>query len=857
MTRWMLPIGLLLSALPAQDNLHYDFETVTALTDLPALQANRGNTLSLVSPGHGDSKQALLVESPAPSKYAQVAFKQPLTLVRNLVLSFDVRAESPDATNYVGILFSDQNNKTYFASVPFEPGWRHHELVVSAFHPVDGGRFALGMEFKQFTIYGRAKADSGARMKVWLDNVTVAPHVTEGKMADLRVSTANPPLFNWPAQQGAVTVAWSQDPAFAAAATTTAEVRDNWYTPPQPPAPGRWYWRYSRNDEFRDGWSDTMPVEITPEAHRFSPGAISLDELSRRPHPRLLNAAAERASLNAEQRAALCREAERVFQENIADDCPIWVEGDPRWPTWIDWYGKAHGGITSRAGTRLQRLATILMRTGDPQVREWTRALALKASKWDPEGGSNPGRGDIGAHHFERGLNWCYDALAEDPTTPELPAIRAALEVRAGQFWKRLNPFRGNEFNNHSWLNAFGLAESGLVLAGESPEAGAWARFVLELFVGRFLCALGYQGDNNEGISYWAYGLSFVVDYAAMMKRVVGVDLYRHPWLAQTARFPLYTTPPNAYAVSFADTGQPNHGTKGPAATREVLGLARETGDPYALWYAGAREPVAGVAPKPPVDIPQSIWYRFIGWAIHNTSLLDGRDGVTVAMRSGPFYAGHQHEDLNGFVIHAYGEKLAIDGGHYDWYGSAQFKNWSTLTRAHNSILVNGRDQGSREKGADGQITAWFDSPEYGYSVGRVADPDVYAGQVERWDRALLFLKPGLLIVRDTLAATAGPARWDWLLQSVGEIRTDPAQQTFTLTSGEAALSGQFVAPSDLDLAVTSGFPDNAQPVDRYSTRPSPPERTPLEYHLTVTPRAPRQNEEFLAVMAIDRAAEA
>ena len=66
------------------------------------------------------------------------------------------------------------------------------------------------------------------------------------------------------------------------------------------------------------------------------------------------------------------------------------------------------------------------------------------------------------------------------------------------------------------------------------------AELVRQLYVGRFLCCLGYQGDNNEGIAYWGYGLMFIVDYADELKAVCGINLYKHPWLSQTARFLMY-----------------------------------------------------------------------------------------------------------------------------------------------------------------------------------------------------------------------------------------------------------------------------------------------------------------------------
>ncbi len=846
---------LLATRAPAQDDLlFYDFEQGADLAAYPALDPSGDVEARIVSPGADGAGHCLLVANPRPSRYDGVLLRQSFEHRKNLLLSFDYRAEIEQGKEaaYIGIIFYDTDDKQFWGSVPFQSDWRHAEVAVAGLSPTNEGSLRLGQVFHRISLYGRAQGDQEALMRVWIDSLRITTKPRESVLSDRsRVSTANPPLFDWPRSDGASRLQFSPSPDFPPDSTTAVEVSRNWHLPDAPLDPAVWYWRTWTSTPLAEGWSDIERLEIPPEAHRFRAAPLPVAELAERPHPRLLDAQRERAALDDAALAALVGKAEALYKQGVPDDCPVWVEGDPRWPTWIDWYGKAHGGITSRTGRRLEDLGRLCAITGDERVRQWTRELALKAAAWDPDGGSAMSRGDIGAHHFLRGLNWCYDALHDYLPDDERARLRDIIIRRAGRFWDRLNPFRGSAENNHAWLQTYGLAECGVVLLGEHPEAEQWLTYSLDLYVGRFLCALGYQGDNNEGISYWDYGLYFVTDFADMMREVCGVDLYAHPWLAQTARFPMYCAPPGAWAVSFADTSQPNHGVRGPACQGRVGELAVRTRDPYALWYSGAREPVEGLEPRPPVDLPQSIWYRYIGWAIFNTSLVDGRDGVTFALRSGPFYAGHQHEDLNAFVLHAYGEKLALDGGHYDWYGSAHFKGYSTLTRAHNSILVNGQDQGSRKAGADGRIAAYFDSPGYGYVVGDVSDPDVYAGRVTRFDRRVLFVKPGYVVIHDLLAAAQGPARWDWLLHTAADIRTDAANRAFAVTSGEASLSGRFLAPTDVSLQVTKGYP--VEPVDRYSTNPLPPERYVDEWTLTATPAQERAEEDLLVVLRVSR----
>jgi hypothetical protein len=877
---WMLA-SCAAASLSAESGVvfRFDFESGAELRKYPELSFNKETGAAIVGPGAGGSGHALRLRNLEPARYAQVGIKRPFPLQKNLVLSFDHREEVEGGeASYLGTLFYDTAGKSWFNGDNFGPKWKHTEIVLGEMHSSNSGVLALGKVMERINLYGRSKGDTKAVMTVWLDNITLRVQPPSARQSDeVRTSTSNPPFFNWPRAKGEMKLQYSTDPSFPDAKTTTVAVAQNFHTPPKPLTPGLWHWRLWTSSELSEGWSEVRRVNIVPEAHRFTTKPVPVAKIVASPRPRVIDLAAARKEHAGKSDAALVKSAEKFHRHGVPGDPPRYAPGNPDWPTWIDWYGKVAGGITGGTGRRLQQIAQLAALTRDPQVIAWTKEMALAAAAWNPKGGSAMEVGDIGAQHLLRGLSWCYDALHDSLTDAERVKLRAVIVERAEQFWTRLNPFRSNEFNNHAWLQTLALAEAGFVLIGEHDEAAAWAEFSRQLYLGRFLCCLGYQGDNNEGIGYWGYGLLFVIDYGDMMRHVCGIDLFQHPWLNQTARFPMYCAPPGAWAVSFADTAKPNHGVRGPAEQRQVRDLAVRTRDPYALWYSGATNAVDGLAPKPPTDLPQSIYYRHIGWVIFNTSLADGLENSTFAMRSGPFYAGHQHDDQNGFVIHAYGEKLAIDSGYYDWWGSPHFKGYSTLTCAHNALLVNGKDQAHMEKGADGRIAAYFDSPSYGYTVGDASNPAVYLGQLKRFDRRALFIKPGFVVIHDLLQSSAAPTRYDWLLHAVAPIETDAASQSFALgnpvgadvrrlpssdskqgllTSAptpRATLRGRFLSPSKLTLAVTKGYP--VEPVDGYSTRPVPPEKYAHEWTLTATCTAPAVNEDIVTAMQIRRLA--
>ena len=845
-------------ALAAGDDgavFQYDFENGAELRQYAGLSWS-GIEAAIVEPGAGGG-HALRLRNLKPGRYTQLTLQHPFPVQKNLVLSFDHReeVEGGEAT-YLGVMFKDGAGKEWLRQEKFGPDWKHAEVALAELHSPNGGVLELGKILERVNLYGRAKGDSKVVMTVWLDNITLRVQARTSRLSDdIRTSTSNPPFFNWRRVQGASKLQYSTDSGFPEAKTTTVTVGENFYTPPQPIAPGLWYWRVWVLSDLGDIWSETRRVNIVPEAHRFITGPVPVAKIAASPRPHVIDLDAARKEHAGRDRAALVKMAEKIHRSGVPADPPRYAPGNPDWPTWIDWYGKVAGGITGRTGRKLQQIGQIAALTRDPQVQAWAKEMAFAAAAWDPKRGSAMDAGDIGAQHLLRGLDWCYDALHDDLSGEERATLRAAIVARALQFWNHLNPFRGTEANNHAWLQTLALADAGFVLIGEHDEAAAWTEFSRQLYLGRFLCCLGYQGDNNEGIGYRGYGLGFVIEYGDLMRHVCGVDLFQHPWLNQTARFPMYCAPPGAWAVSFADTAKPNHSVKGPAEQRQVRDLAVRTRDPYALWYGSPTNAVDGLTPKPPTDLPQSIHYRHIGWVIFNTSLADGLENSTFAMRSGPFYAGHQHDDQNGFVIHAYGEKLAIDSGYYDWWGSPHFLAYSTTTRAHNTVLVNGKCQAHMQKGADGRIADYYDSPAYGYTVGDASNPAVYSGQIKRFDRRALFIKPGLVVIHDLLQSAGAPARYDWLLHAVAPFETDAAAQSFTLGFECAALRGRFLAPAGLTMAVTKGYP--VEPVDGYSTRPVPPEKYCHEWTLTTTPARPAIHEDFVAAMQIRRLAPA
>ncbi len=113
------------------------------------------------------------------------------------------------------------------------------------------------------------------------------------------------------------------------------------------------------------------------------------------------------------------------------------------------------------------------------------------------------------------------------------------------------------------------------------------------------------------------------------------------------------------------------------------------------LWFA-----TDGKKGRPPEYL--SYAFPYAGAAVFRTSW--ARDAVWGYMDCSPYGRGHQHEDRLNVLISAYGKNMLIEPGNYA-YDTSEMRKYVLSTRAHNAILVDGREQLTRR--------VWKWKPEY------------------------------------------------------------------------------------------------------------------------------------------------
>jgi len=199
-------------------------------------------------------------------------------------------------------------------------------------------------------------------------------------------------------------------------------------------------------------------------------------------------------------------------------------------------------------------------------------------------------------------------------------------------------------------------------------------------------------------------------------------------------------------------------------------------------------------------------------------------DAVVLHLDAGRFGAGHQHEDQLSILAYAFGRPLLVEGG-VVMYDRSRWRSYVLLTRAHNTLLIDGMDQfaarnreayvwpkpwdtpvprdcDTRWASADGVdwCEGWFRGPyrEYRGPGGPKGAPQVLEGITHR--RGVLFVKPGFWIVHDTVT---GPPGSTHMAEALFHLNAESA----AVTTGGQVTSASAKAPGLVLQALGPGTP--------------------------------------------------
>jgi len=681
------------------------------------------------------------------------------------------------------------------------------------------------------------------------------------------VSDVNPPSFTWRPQREIVSweIECGRGTGFETIEYRAEKIAYSVHCPPRTFPPGTYTWRYRGTDASANTtpWSRPRTFSIAADARAMPmpPRAELLDRIPKS-HPRLFVRPEDLPRL----RELAAGEMNGQFRE-LVDRCerlmknPPPTAEPPKYPPSVEpksepwreiWWGNRTYTIAALDGAATLAFTRLL--GGKEEYGQLAKRILLDCARWDPQGATgyryNDEAGMPYAYYFSRTYTFVHDLLSEE----DRESCRRVMRVRGEEMYRHLCPGHlWQPYSSHSNRAWHFLGEVGIAFSGEIEDAEEWAYFATSVFFNVYPVWSDDDGGWHEGAGYWSSYIGRFTWWADVMRAAMRIDAYQKPYFARVGYYPMYLMPPGKVGGGFGDlvarrTARDNVPLVGQ--------LAAQSGNGHWQWYVeqmgGPDEPsgyvgfVRGTLPKVEPQSPEGLsasrLFRGTGQACLNTSLLDANDGVQVVFKSSPFGTqSHGYEANNSFLLWAYGRRLLIRSGYRDIYGSAHHRDWMWSTRSVNNVTVDGHGQVSHSAASQGRIVAFETTPTIDLVVGEAGDAyrlktdDGEKRLLDRFTRAIIFVKPELVIVFDRLAARE-PSSFQYWLHATEKFDVGD-QGDVRLRTGEVGCRITFLAPRGLTFSQT----------DQYD--PNPRERITLrEWHLTGTTPQKTDAVEFVAL---------
>ena len=682
-------------------------------------------------------------------------------------------------------------------------------------------------------------------------------------------SEVNPPGFTWrPTPKAeAYTLEVARDPAFEDIVYRVERTPWAAHGPTAPfEAETTHYWRYAayNEDDERTPWSEVRSFEVPGNAVVFpSPSREELVNGVSHAHPRLwftkddiprLQELAE-GPLKDHFEAMVTRAERLIASPPDTTEPPLYPEGvEHKSAEWREiWWGNRRRVIAVLDGASL--LGFVYHLTGDTRYADAGKDLLMAFSEWDPKGSTEYRYNDEAAmpaiKYGSRAYSWLHDSLTLDERT----RVAAVMRERGRQCYQHLhgghlwNPYGSHR--NRAWHF---LGELAVAFIDDIPEAPMWLDFSATVFYTCYPVWGDEDGGWHEGLAYWSSYLTRFNFWTLLMRSAYDIDIYERPFFRQTGYFAMYVSPPGTEHSGFADLAERPHVNRSTARTAAIMAAGAR--NPHWQWYAetiGEGLPndyfgfllaagAAAVESTPPDDLPTSMAFHGTGIAALNTTLVDARDNVQVLFKSSPMGSvSHGHNANNHFMLNIGGQPALIHTGSRDIHGSPHHTQWMWNTVSQNAILVNGEGQRPHNANAIGRIVAFETTAEVDVVAGEAGDS---YGNLDRWTRTIVFLKPDRVVIHDRLEAPEA-SEFDWLLHAPTQFDIDEASASWSGERGSVVT--EFVYPAGMSIEQTDAY--DPPPHDWSSVDIS-------EWHLTAKPAEASATQDFITVLRINRAPE-
>ncbi len=698
----------------------------------------------------------------------------------------------------------------------------------------------------------------GTAQELKLDEWPAEPEEWGYRPADGAVSQVNPPSFSWRPQRDLTwEIECAGDTTFKKIAYRVDNVEFNVHCPPRTFEPGTYTWRYHGKDGSGKytNWSQARTFTIAREAVAMPlPARDELIGRIPKTHPRLFMRPENLGRLR-----ELAQGKMKPQYDELVKECegllakPPPTKEPPTYPKgmqsgsdeWREiWWGNRT--YTIRVLNGAATLAFTRLLGGQEKYGLEAKRILLECAKWDPKGSTgyryNDEAGMPYNYYFSRTYSFVNDLLSEQ----EKQICRKVMKIRGDEMYQHLYPRHlWQPYASHSNRAWHKLGEIGIAFLGEVEGAEDWVWFATNVFFNVYPVWSDDDGGWHEGVSYWSSYIGRFTWWADVMREAMGINAYDKPYFSKLGYYAMYLMPPGKVDGGFGDGANRYRAS---SLVPLMSQLAAQAGNGHWQWYAeqmGGPQPEKGyigfirgamakVEPKAPDDLPASKLFAGIGQAYLNTTLTSAENDVQVIFKSSPMGTqSHGSEANNSFALWAYGQRLLIRTGHYYSYGGPHHRDWMWSTRSVNNITVNGKGQAKRTVKSQGQIVAFKTTPAMDVVVGEAGS--AYETPLERFTRAIIFVKPELVVVYDRLEAKE-PSTYEYWLHAVNKIDAE-SQHRIQVKNGDVVCDIDFLTPAGLTFEQT----------DQYDPNPGP-QITLREWHLTATTPEKQKRMEFVTL---------
>ncbi|MBI3920481.1 MAG: heparinase II/III family protein [Armatimonadetes bacterium] len=323
------------------------------------------------------------------------------------------------------------------------------------------------------------------------------------------------------------------------------------------------------------------------------------------------------------------------------------------------------------------------------------------------------------------------------------------------------------------------------------------------------------EGAGLEGTSYWFTCFGPILEFCEGLRNVTGENLFDHPFWKVAHEYLTYLTMPDFSGfANFGDAHYPGlHGSW------ILYGIASRANNGRAQWLANRVSEKSEIShrdllfydPKvveiPPHDLPADRLFKSIHLATFRSSWEE--DAVFLAVKGGSNSWSHCHLDLNSFILHAYGEYLAVDPG-APGYGAHYFNSVEppVSTAWHNTITVDGANQRQPPRyrmsynleeggGAYCRLSGFSECETFAMVSGDATS--AYGDTLKRFHRHVVFLKPNCFLLYDDIIVKKARTQrhFEWLLHSVAPI-VEVGPNRIEIRGKKASLIVQPILPQSL-----------------------------------------------------------